>query len=394
MAIGETVTAGDENFEGEVRYILELVSVTSPELSPIVTWNLRAETVSGDGFDQAITVRVGSPDGDFIDVDMGVIDAGDSVTDDIFPGFTPDDGVIGVAFSPDNDFIPDFVDNSELDYVLNVDTDVPDPGDGNGNGDDPTEPPTQPVDPATYTLPFSGFNALPNASGFEDLTVEIPTADDIGNIVSNNTLREFQVDDVVERNLRAFGLDDVPSLPAIGNEIDTQLRDLEIPSLDDIRAEIDDALAELDLPDVPSLDEIVSGVTDEVDSLIQGAEDALSSLINDVDQTVAAAERELQDAITDVSDDVSDLLDPIDENVSQLVDDVGQVQADLDELEVPEVPTVDEIVDGVVDAVQPEINDVGLFDDPVAFAGQFLVVGIERSLSDETKERLRERADE
>jgi len=392
MAVGDSVTAEAGDFGDTSRFTLTLLQVPSGGLFPPFEFRVENEAIIGDGVSRRIDVAVGQPDGENRDLDLGTIAPGEEETAELVVAGIDTSRPIGVAFSADNDFVPDFLTREDLDWVTSepgIEVSPPD--------DEPEEAPVPDLPEDTgrgreYSLPFSVLNAAPWVTGVEDFDITIPQVEQIRDIVEQERLSEDEVFNNTFDALESFNFPEPPSVDDIADAVDDRLDLPDVPSLGDIRGEVDDALADLDLPDPPGLDEIVDGVTDTIADLIDDVEQTVADVERAIDQTVASAEREIQETVREVETTVDETFADLDDALSGVEDTVDDTLETADDIlsRLDELP--DEVAEAAVDAVQPEINGVGLFDDPVGFAVEAVAEAIDRSVSEETAERLSERA--
>jgi len=268
----------------------------------------------------------------------------------------------------------------------------------------------------TVTVPLSSLNAIPGVQGIDDVTFDIPQVEDIVDAVVENTVDASDVGRAVVNEVRAGNL---PSPDLITDEIDRAIEsivgDLDASVTDlqtELEAFIDSSLGILET-DVQNLrdavaadvEEIVGTVSSEFDSLaslvedrvlpaVDGVEDALTDELADVRTNVETAIDESTDDLDDAVEGVSgalaslgDTLGDVRDNVATLV---ANVETTLDRL--PE--DFETAVGNGVESVEPTVDESGLFSEPVAFAVALGRAAVERGITDETAEIIRQASDD
>lgn len=192
------------------------------------------------------------------------------------------------------------------------------------------------------------------------------------------------------------------SPPSLGGVIDTIRDDVIRPRIREVRRELADATNRLQA-EVSDVRQRVDGITDQVDRRVDTALDTaqrrLDRLDERVDSTTARLDQRLSEARTTLRQRIDDQVDSLRAEVTDVTE------------------TVDRRIDEATESVRQEVFDQlpsGLIADPVRWSFSTTIghieaeVGngitdqiaaviellVEEALSDETRQRLQERADE
>jgi len=262
----------------------------------------------------------------------------------------------------------------------------------------------------TVTIPLSGLNEIPGVDGIQDVTFDIPQVGDIVDAVVENTIEPIDVGRAVVNEVRAGNLpspDDVAD--EIDRAIDSIVDNLE-QSVADLQAEletfIDSSLGILE-EDVQNLRDAVAADVEEIVGTVSAEFDSLASLVEDrvlpaVDGVEDALTDELADVRSNVETAIEESTEDLDEAVqgvsgalASLGDALGDVRDDVETLVANVETTLDRLPEDFetavgegVTAVEPTVDESGLFSEPVAFVSGVIREGLDAAVDDETAQSL------
>jgi acyl carrier protein len=221
--------------------------------------------------------------------------------------------------------------------------------------------------PSRYTLPFGGLDTLPGIDGVQDVTLEIPTLDEIGNAVARETLDRTDVDERLAQALVGDVALDDPFLDVLVREIEDTFQ-IDIPGegalADQIVREIE-AGSGIDFPDVPSLDQIDQLLDNQLPDdlaadVIENAEVDISGIFGPLSGDVEQALEDLIEFDPDALGD--DIVSSVEESLGIDVPGEGDLLED-----VPTLADIEGAISDALDGLSPDINGVEFWSDPIRF---------------------------
>jgi archaellum component FlaC len=260
-------------------------------------------------------------------------------------------------------------------------------------------------------LPLQRLNGFPGVSGFEPVEFTIPELSDIVTAIAQNTLDGSDIGAAITNEIRAGNL---PSPDTISSGIDRAISSI-VADVTDELSSVEQSLAgdlsdgfsglEAGLADVQQnlaadVEAIVGTVSEEFDGLadliesevlpaVSGVEDTLTDTVADVRENVETAIEQSTDEIDEQLGGVSGALATLGDTLGNVQQDVEQTAEDVSQLADSLPDSFETVVQEAVLGIEPTVDGSGLFSEPVAFAGSLIEQGLERAVSEETRERLR-----
>jgi gas vesicle protein len=247
----------------------------------------------------------------------------------------------------------------------------------------------------------------------EELTaLDIPTADDISDsvdeVLGDLEDRVTQLGDNIDDEFDDIEQDVDQLTTDLSRQIETEIDDVEstvrtrlqtlqeevAEDVGEITTSIDDLRGRL-TEDIDQLGtDITSGLNEAQTAIESSVDDTVETAVSTLDSSIDTVQSELQSTIDGLQDEVTDLIDDLTEDVDSLIDDVTQVGEDLTGL-IEDIPDI--VEDGATRAleeIEPELNDSGLFTDPVGFAIGFVQEASDEIVDPEVSQDLQDTIDD
>jgi gas vesicle protein len=241
--------------------------------------------------------------------------------------------------------------------------------------------------------------------------LDVPTADDISDavdeVLDDLEDRVGQLGDDIESEFNDIEQDVDDLTTELSDQIETEIDNVESTvrtRLQNLQEEVAEDVGEI----TTAIDDLRGRLTEDIDQLgtdiTSGLDEAQTAIETTIDQTVDSAvstidssldtvQSELQSTIDGLQDEVTGLIADLTEDVDGLITDVTQVGEDLTGL-IEDIPDI--VEDGATRAleeIEPELNDSGLFTDPVGFAVGFVQAASDEIVDPEVSQDLQETLD-
>jgi len=382
MAVGDTLLFTLRGAIGETDV---LITATEPKFDGAsVTVSPEVEVSDASGVGPGVNIRFFRQNAD------GSFTALYSLKE--FPGRT---------FTPDIGFTEDLQrDQFTIGFtvaVLERDLpDVPDPGSTLTVPSPVPEPDPEPIPPAEGTGQFN---------------VVLPSLPLIGNdprILASLTIPQIP-------SIKSAVAETVPSVSEIRGEVDSAIEGPLQRTEDRLEDKIETTVANIDFPefpDVPTVEDIRSGVetavvntivsdidsavstiTEEIGTVVGNVEESLTDTVNDVRTNVETAIEDSTDEIDETVTGISGALSTLGDTIGNVSDTVGSVQSDVSAVlsAVPE--DFEAAVQTAIEGIEPTFNESGLFTDPVGFAIGFVQAASDELVDPEVSQDLQDTLD-